>query len=255
MKFPSKKHVVGFLTAMTLSCTLLLGCAFANSNDKVVQELPEPTIEMSANMLNTESLNAVRAVTLATTKTGEAIATRASEQAEVVNQVPAVELTPAKPALDRTKPLYEVYKDGWKVDVPVKLQWYIRDNCIKYDYPEKLVYGMVLTESTFDPTVSGGGCYGLAQINKFWIRGANITHFTDDYRSRNLLDPYDNLLTMFEMWEYATETYGLDPWTQSGQVKLLYWHNTGKDPRNVSNWKYATKAIRHGNELVALQGQ
>ena len=28
--------------------------------------------------------------------------------------------------LDRTKPLYEVYKDGWAVEVPVEWQWYIQ---------------------------------------------------------------------------------------------------------------------------------
>lgn len=57
---------------------------------------------------------------------------------------------------------------------------------------------MILTESTFQADAYNAGCYGLCQINSFWIHGANITHFTDDYSSRDLTNPYDNLLTLAE---------------------------------------------------------
>lgn len=158
--------------------------------------------------------------------------------------------------LDRTKPLYEVYKDGWTVEVPVEWQWYIRDLCNTYDLPEKTIYGLILKESTFQPDVESfdGGCWGLAQISTYWISGADITHFTDDYRSRDLCDPYDNLLTLAEMMCYARDTYGLDFNTKMGQNHYLYWHATGKSPVRVT-WigPSATKAFRFAEELVPLQ--
>lgn len=158
--------------------------------------------------------------------------------------------------LDRTKPLYEVYKDGWAVEVPVEWQWYIRDLCNTYDLPEKTIYGLILKESTFQPDVESfdGGCWGLAQISTYWINGANITHFTDDYRSRDLCDPYDNLLTLAEMMCYARDAYGLDFNTKMGQNHYLYWHATGKSPVKVT-WigPSATKAFRFAEELVPLQ--
>lgn len=157
------------------------------------------------------------------------------------------------PTLDRTKPLYNVYKNGIAIDVPVELQWYIRDMCENYSFYEKYVYGMILAESTFQPTVSNGGCIGLCQISTFWIRGARITHFTDDYRSRNLKDPYDNLLTMTEMWCYARDTYKLDLMTEDGIMRVLYWHSSGNDPRYISRSKYASVCMKYANELVPLQ--
>lgn len=157
------------------------------------------------------------------------------------------------PTLDRTKPLYNVYKDGFEVEVSTELQWYIRDMCEEYSFYEKYVYGMILAESTFQPAVSNGGCIGLCQINKFWIRGAAITHFTDDYRDRDLKDPYDNLLTMTEMWCYARDTYGLDLMTEDGIMRVLYWHNSGSDPRYISRSNYADVCMKYANELVPLQ--
>lgn len=158
--------------------------------------------------------------------------------------------------LDRNKPIYEVYKNGWFVeDATTEIQWMIRDLSDTYQLPEKMIYGLILAESCFTPNLESfdGGCWGLAQINKFWIRGANITHFTDDYRSRDLCDPYDNLLTLAELICYARDAYGLDLTTYDGQYKYLYWHNTGKDPTRVTRWDYATRALGYADELVTLQ--
>lgn len=167
-----------------------------------------------------------------------------SEEVEVIEESP-----------DRTKPIYEVYKDGWRCDkATAEIQWIIRDLCEQYDLPEKTIYGMILVESAFDTncvSVSGRH-FGLAQIGKFWITGANMPHFTDDYRSRDLFDPYDNLLTLAEMMCFARDEYHLDYTKQADLVKYLYWHNTGKDPSRVTKWDYATKALRFGDELVAL---
>lgn len=157
--------------------------------------------------------------------------------------------------LDRTKPIYEVYKGGYLVYVPVEWQWYIRDLCEEHDLPERTIYGLILEESTFVATCKNttGDCFGLSQLSKHWIRTANITHFTDDYRSRDLYNPYDNILTLAELMCYARTTYGLDYGQRDGLVKYLYFHNTGKDPTRVRKWDYATRALGYADELVTLQ--
>lgn len=176
----------------------------------------------------------------------------------VPETVPVTQEVEVIETLDRTKPIYEVYKDGYSVDVPTEWQWYIRDLCNTYDLPEKVIYGLILKESTFQPAIESfdGGCWGLAQISPYWIGRANITHFTDDYRSRDLCDPYDNLLTLAEMMCYARDAYGLDYNTKMGQNHYLYWHATGKSPVKVT-WigPGATKAFRFAEELVPLQSE
>lgn len=209
------------------------GCVTAAAPAVMLSETPQPPV--------TEVMqDSIMEVARATNEVVEA----ASKEVEVIE------------TLDRTKPLYEVYKDEWPVEVPVEWQWYIRDLCDTYDLPEKIIYGLILKESTFQPDVESfdGGCWGLAQINTYWINGANITHFTDDYRSRDLCDPYDNLLTLAEMMCYARDTYGLDYDTKTGQNHYLYWHATGKSPVKVT-WigPSATKAFRFAEELVPLQ--
>lgn len=167
-----------------------------------------------------------------------------SEEVEVIEESP-----------DRTKPIYEVYKNGWFVSAAsADIQWIIRDLCEQYDLPEKAIYGLILVESTFDTNcVSQTGRHlGLAQIGRFWITEANMPHFTDDYRSRDLFDPYDNLLTLAEMMCFARGEYNLDYSQRGDLVKYLYWHNTGQNPTRVTNWDYATNALRFGDELVAL---
>lgn len=201
---------------------------------------PVPLAEASSPSITEVMPDSIIEVARATNEVVEA----ASKEVEVIE------------TLDRTKPLYEVYKDGWAVEVPVEWQWYIRDLCNTYDLPEKTIYGLILKESTFQPDVESfdGGCWGLAQISTYWINGANITHFTDDYRSRDLCDPYDNLLTLAEMMCYARDTYGLDYDTKTGQNHYMYWHATGKSPVKVT-WigPSATKAFRFAEELVPLQ--
>lgn len=181
-----------------------------------------------------------------------------SEMVEVIaedniNQRSSLLVYGNAPTLDRTKPLYKVYKNGCYVSVPTELQWYIRDLCTKYKFTEKYVYGMILLESCFNAKAQNGSCLGLCQINKFWINGAAITHFTTNYKSRNLKDPYDNLLTMAEMWCYAKSTYNLDLTTENGMMKVCYWHNTGRDPRRITKSSYFNTVAKFAKELVALQ--
>lgn len=157
--------------------------------------------------------------------------------------------------LDRTKPIYEVYKDGWAVAVPVEWQWYIRDLSETYDLPETLIYGLCLSESTFDPTTTSSvGCRGLVQINPYWISTrANLEHFTDDYYNRDLYDPYDNLLTLAEMMCYAREEYGLDYSQTLGLKRYVYWHATGKNPTRWTDGPYSRMVLGFAAELVPLQ--
>lgn len=155
--------------------------------------------------------------------------------------------------LDRTKPLYNVYKNGCYVPVDTDLQWYIRDICMQHNILEKYVYGMILSESTFHYDARNGNCLGLCQINIFWIRGANIEHFTDDYYYRDLTNPYDNLLTMSEMWNYAKNSYGLDLSTEDGMMRVLYWHATGKNPLYISSSSYFNLVSQYASELEPLQ--
>lgn len=164
------------------------------------------------------------------------------------------EPTPEVSQEDRTQPIYEVYKDGIFIEVSTELQWMIRDMAIQYNYPEKIIFGLILKESTFDSNATGDNerSLGLCQIQKFWIRGANITHFTDDYTDRNLLDPYDNLLTLVEMWGYARDTYSIDITTNQGLKDLLYWHNTGEYIKGV-NWGYSDKIFEYAAELVEIE--
>lgn len=251
MNLPSKKRVTRIVVALTVCMTIVVGCLGAGYSNEAEAALPSPTVAESQVTPMTMATSIAMATALNTVT--EAVAAHASEEVEVVEEIPATELEPAIPTLDRTKPLYKVYKDGWEVSVSTELQWYIRDMCEKYNFPEKTIYGMILCESTFQADAYGAGCYGLCQINSFWIHGAAITHFTDDYSSRNLLNPYDNLLTLAEMTCYCRDTYGLDLSTRDGQIKWLYWHNTGRDPRNVSHWAYAEKALRFADELVPLQ--
>lgn len=185
----------------------------------------------------------------------EVYAAHASEEVEVVNvEVEASAEASTETPLDRTKPIYEVYKNGYKVEVPVETQWIIRDLSAQYGFDEKIVFGLALAESTFNPNATGDSerSLGLYQIQRYWIRGANITHFTDDYASRNLFDPYDATLTLMEIWTYAVQANGIDISTEQGMKDLLYWHNTGQYIKNV-NWKYSNKIFGFANELVALQ--
>lgn len=244
MNLPSKKRVTQIVVALTVCLAIMLCSVGAGKYDEAEPEKTPTVTELQVIPMALATKAAADAVT-------EAVAAHASEEVEVVEE-PVVE-EPVVPTLDRTKPLYKVYKNGWEVAVDTDLQWYIRDISEKYGLPEKTIYGMILCESTFQADAYNAGCYGLCQINSFWIHGANITHFTDDYSSRNLLNPYDNLLTLAEMTVYCRDTYGLDLSTRDGQVKWLYWHNTGKDPRNVSHWSYAEKALGFADELVSLQ--
>ena len=244
MTIPSKKKAIKAIIALTVTTTFLLGCGkMVNDKCKAEPEAPTAlTLEVIEPHVVAEPVPLAREV-----EVPEANAAEASEKAVVTEE-------PAVPTFDRTKPLYEVYKNGHPVTVSADLQWYIRDMCQKYNFPEKIVFGMILNESTFQAGAKNSGCYGLAQINKFWIRGARIEHFTDDYASRDLCNPYDNILTLMEMWCYARDTYGLNPWNNGDMTKILYWHNTGKHPYGVTHWAYADRCFRYANELVPLQG-
>lgn len=252
MNLPSWKKLIVPVLAIVLAATILTISA-ASVEERKITAFEATPIAYAAVEEVQDPPEVVEQEEEMTSEVVEVVLEEITEEPDwdIINTPPEPE--EEIPTLDRTKPLYNVYKGGIAVDVPVELQWYIRDMCENYSFYEKYVYGMILAESTFQPTVSSGGCIGLCQINTFWIRGAAITHFTDDYRDRNLKDPYDNLLTMTEMWCYARDTYGLDLMTEDGIMRVLYWHNSGNDPRYISRSNYADVCMKYANELVPLQ--
>jgi hypothetical protein len=159
-----------------------------------------------------------------------------------------------EPQEDRTSPIYKVYYDGVQIEVPAEWQWYIRDMAAEYNFPEKVIFGLIIKESGFDPKAKGdkGRSIGLCQIQKYWIKTKNISHFTDDYSDRNLYDVYDNILTLMEIWNYARNKYDIDLSIDQGVKDLLYFHNTGKYKKNVK-WGYSDKVLEYANGLIALQ--
>jgi len=169
-------------------------------------------------------------------------------------ELPDTGTTAPSPEDDRSQPIYEVYKNGCPVNAPADIQWMIHDLAKEYGFDEKLIFGMIVAESTFNPRSSGNGCYGLAQITKYWLHSKALEPYriTDDYKTRDLLDPYANLLTLTELWRYAVDTYGLDLSTERGMTELLYFHNTGDDPGGVTHWAYATRIFKYMDELVEV---
>ncbi|MCL2424783.1 MAG: transglycosylase SLT domain-containing protein [Oscillospiraceae bacterium] len=154
--------------------------------------------------------------------------------------------------------LYEVYKNGTRVNASPEIQHMIRDFAQEYDFCEKIIMGMIVHESTFNPRAHNktGNWRGLAQISPFWITTRQIERFTDNYKSRDLFNPYDNLLTLMEMWSYARDKYNLDLSTDHGYIQLLFWHSTGRNPKNVRNGtRYTRQVLKFVDELVNLQPQ
>ena len=162
---------------------------------------------------------------------------------------------------NRDEPIYEVYKSGRRINVPASLQWFLRDLTDEHNYPERLFYGMILDESDFYPRANNSGQWlGLAQITTYWLRAEPLKPYrlTDDHRSRDLFNAEHNMLTMIEMWNYARDVYNLDPWDEEGAARLLYWHNTGSDPRvisthNVLNRRYTRDIFGYATELVNIE--
>jgi len=172
---------------------------------------------------------------------------------------------------DRTRPIYEVYKNGtliyndpnisWlrNVDDSPELQWMIRDFAIEYGYREEFIFSVITFESTWQPNLKGdnGRSHGLAQIQRYWLSSdatrAGVPRFAEgDPRDRDLLIPYDNLLTLMEIWEYARDKYNIDITTDQGLKDLYYWHNSGKFIRNV-NWRNSNTIFGFMSELVLIQ--
>jgi len=160
-------------------------------------------------------------------------------------------------AVHENQPIYEVYKLGYRVNAPAEIQWMIRGLADEHGYDERYIIGLIVAESTFRPCATNNGCNGLAQIKDYWLRSRPVEPYrlTDDYASRDLLDPYHNLLTLIEIWNYARDAYDLDTDTELGMTRLLYWHNTGRDPGSVTGWAYATRIFGYVEELVSLEAE
>jgi hypothetical protein len=196
-----------------------------------------------------------------------------ASHASIQTEEPAAseEVTVVEVTEDRTRPIYEVYKEGvrlyndpnvsWRkgVDDSPELQWMIRDFANEYGYREDIIFGMIIAESGFKPRLQGDGerSHGLCQINRYWLSqnatNAGVPRFGEgNPKDRDLLIPYDNLLTLMEIWEYARVTYNIDISTDQGMKDLLYWHNTGSYRKDV-NWSYSNKIFKFAAELITIE--
>jgi len=171
---------------------------------------------------------------------------------------------PQEPEPDRTQPIYEVYKNGNPVDAPAEIQWLIRDLADEHGFDEKIIMGMITLESTWNPRSHHINCAchersdwrGLAQIAPFWLRSKPVEPYrlTEDYRERDLFNPTHNLITLAELISYASDRFDIDISTEYGMTQYLYWHSSGKDPRNIkeSGSAYTRLAVRYANELIEV---
>lgn len=249
---PTQKRVTKYIVTLLVLCSLCMTTGLimpASTVDTMstAQSIVEPQPKLVS--INPAEVTFVRQ--------HEVYAAHASEAVTVV-EVEVVETSndsTMEPTLDRTKPIYQVYKDGYYIEVPAEWQWYIRDMATEYQFDEKIIFGLICKESTFNAKCKGDNekSLGLCQIQKYWIKTDTIPHFTEDHAQRDLLNPYDNILTLMELWDYARNEYNLDITQELDMKRLLYWHNSGKDPRKVTNWPYSNDIFRYANELILIQ--
>lgn len=160
--------------------------------------------------------------------------------------------------LQRSRPIYEVYKFGCSVDVCAEWQWMIRDYATQYGIDEKWIYGVILEESTFHPNCVTGGTHGWLQLTNYWKSNTatrnGVARIWDDYTpDRNLYNPEDNLITGIEIWLYAIEAYNIDLSTWAGYSRLCYWHNSGHVPSNTEYTRNYEYEVQHFmDELVEI---
>lgn len=131
----------------------------------------------------------------------------------------------------------------YNVPVDKKLQSYVHKVCTKYGVDEKMVYGLMYTESTFNPkAISRWGDYGIMQINK-----CNHKWLKKELGITNFLDPYQNVLAGV----YMLSTIGY-----SNPHKRLMVYNLGSQ-KAKSLWKkgrtsssYSRKIMNFANSLI-----
>lgn len=261
MKLPTKTLVIVWVISMLVAIGVIFCALSIRPWEKVEEPEPELKMETVAGMTD---INLVDHPVPIPCKLEDTTLT-VSELVAVISEVPAgkfatevidretvEEITPEVSTLNKTEPIYAVYAHGSRIDVPAEWQWYIHDLCEEYNYPEEIWYGLILSESGFRPEVNNGVYFGLCGLSGSLIRNTAIPKFTDDAASRDLCDPYDNLITAFELWEYNRNKYGLDPWTDDGIMRLLYMHNTGMHPSQASYTNYVNRCISFSKELVKL---
>lgn len=161
-------------------------------------------------------------------------------------------LLPEEPAPepDRTKPIYNLFAKGHPIKANAEIQWLVRDFAEEHGYPEKVIIGMMIRESGFNPKAIGGKneSFGLSQIQPYWATAKTIPRL-ETTKGRDLLDPRHNILTLIELWNYARDKYNIDTTTDQGMKDLLYWHNTGKYIKNVK-WRYSEQIFGFVAEMT-----
>jgi hypothetical protein len=158
-------------------------------------------------------------------------------------------LTPSDIENLQMQPIYDVYKNGSHINISAEIQWFIRELAEEHGYCEKMIFGLILEEANDNDEL----WEGFRGANSFWLRSIGAIapyRLTDNYQYRNLADPFDNLLTVVELWNYVRARYDLDVNTDRDKIQLLYWHHTGMDPSRVVLWDFATRVLGFADELV-----
>ena len=123
-------------------------------------------------------------------------------------------------------------------DVPLShsLQRFITEVCADENVPVSLVMAMIEQESQFDPEiVSPDGDYGLMQINSI-----NHDWLEEQYRTADMLDPYQNVFCGIKMMGTFIQVYGD--------------YNTALMAYNMGEYG-ATKARENGIESTSYSEQ
>lgn len=130
-------------------------------------------------------------------------------------------------------------------DVPLShsLQRYIYEVCADENVPVSLVIAMIDHESQFNPeAVSDTGDFGLMQINTI-----NHKWLAEEYRTADMLDPYQNVFCGIKVIGSYIQTY-------HDYNSALMAYNMG-DYGAKKAWESGIKSTSYSESILALMAQ
>lgn len=136
-------------------------------------------------------------------------------------------------------------------DIPLShgLQNYIFELCADENVPATLVFALIEHESQFNPEViSNTNDYGLMQINEI-----NHSQFVKDYRSADMLNPYQNVYCGIKILSNYIDKFDGD------YTKALMAYNMGEyGAKNaldigITSTDYSTSVLDIMNEYEEAQ--
>jgi hypothetical protein len=162
----------------------------------------------------------------------------------VVTKTVTETITVEVPTLNADK-LPEVTQEFF-YDIPLSenLQRYIFEICKGEDVPVSLVLAMIEHESAFNPdAVSSTEDYGLMQINK-----VNHAQLEQDYRSADMLNPYQNVFCGIKIIGSYLKKYDGD------LHKALMSYNMGEYGARKA-WEEGVHSTEYSTRILELMEQ